>query len=82
MKNQSIDPFQLPGTSEIIFPSIVSSKFDLNLDKFDIGNQSSNVTDQKYPVSVTECDLNVTAFDFSTPGYIPVPESPVQNIVP
>ena len=80
-KNQSIDPFQLPDTSEIIVPSMVSSKFDLNIDKFDIGcNQSSNDTDRRDPVSDTESDLNITAFDFRPPG-TSVPDNPVHDVV-
>ena len=51
----------------MIVPSMVSSQFDLNLDKFDIVNQSSNIPDQGPPVSVVKYDKNLSAFDFS-PG--------------
>ena len=58
---------------------MVSSNFDLNIDKFD-SNQNSNIIDLKGPVCDNEYDLNSDAFDFRPPGPVPVPDSPVQSV--
>ena len=46
--------FSLPSVEDVMIPSMVTFQFDLNLDQFDIENQTSksSIHDSVAPVSV------------------------------
>ena len=63
-KNQSLDLFCLPKVEDGITPQIVTSKFDLYLNSFDLSKPIQNdIPDVMSPVTVLP-DKTAARFDF------------------